>query len=315
MSSHDHAGHGHGGHSHAVVGPDTDARRLWIGLTLIVAFMVVEVIAGIVADSLALLSDAAHMLTDAGALLLSLIVLRLVRRPARGNLTFGLRRMEVLSAQANGATLLVLACLIVYGGIQRLITPPEPEGWVLVFVSLAGVAVTGLVTQQLAKANRRSLNIEGSFQHILTDLVAFALTGLAGVVIVVGGYDRADPIAALVIAAFMLRAAIGLLRDSGRVLLEIAPSHLDVEEVGRAMAGHPHVTEVHDLHVWEIGSGFPALSAHVLVEPDADCHGLRRELELLLAERFALEHTTLQVDHAAADGLVQIDQRSLRERH
>ncbi len=281
MSRQDHDAHAHAGHSH-VVGPDTDARRLGIGLALIVAFMVGEVIAGILADSLALLSDAAHMLTDAGALLLSLIVLRLVRRPAAGNLTYGLRRSEVLSAQANGATLLVLACLIVYGGIQRLITPQSPDGLVIVIVSIAGVAVTGLVTQQLAKANRESMNIEGSFQHILTDFVAFALTGLAGVLIIATGFDRADPIAALCVAGFMLRAAIGLLRASGRVLLEIAPANLDVDEVGSAMARHPHVTEVHDLHVWEIGSGFPALSAHVLVEPDADCHGLRRELEILL---------------------------------
>jgi cobalt-zinc-cadmium efflux system protein len=321
MSAHDHhgdhahAGHSHGHHSHAVVGPDTDARRLGIGLALIVTFMVGEVVAGILADSLALLSDAAHMLTDAGALLLSLIVLRLVRRPAEGNLTFGLRRTEILSAQANGATLLVLACLIVFGAIQRLITPPDPDGGVIVVVSIVGVLVTALVTQQLAKANRESMNIEGSFQHILTDLVAFALTGLAGVVILVGGYERADPIAALFVAAFMLRAAVGLLRDSGRVLLEAAPSNLDVDEVGRAMAGHPHVTEVHDLHVWEIGSGFAALSAHVLVEPDADCHGLRRELELVLNDRFGLEHTTLQVDHAQPDGLLQIQHGEQRDRH
>jgi cobalt-zinc-cadmium efflux system protein len=321
MSAHDHGdhaqaghSHGHGGHSHAVVGPDTDARRLGIGLALIVTFMVGEVVAGILADSLALLSDAAHMLTDAGALLLSLIVLRLVRRPAEGNLTFGLRRTEILSAQANGATLLVLACLIVFGAIQRLIDPPDPDGGVIVVVSIVGVLVTALVTQQLAKANRESMNIEGSFQHILTDLVAFALTGLAGVVILVAGYERADPIAALLVAAFMLRAAVGLLRDSGRVLLEAAPSNLDVDEVGRAMARHPHVTEVHDLHVWEIGSGFPALSAHVLVEADADCHGLRRELELVLNERFGLDHTTLQVDHAQPDGLLQIE-HGQRERH
>jgi cobalt-zinc-cadmium efflux system protein len=314
MSAHDQAGHGHAGHVHTVVTDDTDARRLGIGLALIVAFMVAEVVAGILANSLALLSDAAHMLTDAGALLLSLIVLRLVRRPALGNLTYGLRRTEALSAQANGATLLVLACLIVYGGVQRLIAPQEAGGLVIVIVSVAGVAVTGLVTQQLARANRESMNIEGSFQHILTDLVAFAVTGVAGAVILVTGFDRADPIAALIVAAFMLRAAIRLLRASGRVLLEIAPPHLDVLEVGEAMARHPRVTEVHDLHVWEIGSGFPALSAHVLVEADADCHALRRDLELLLAERFGLDHTTLQVDHAQPGGLLQIGRAAVPDR-
>jgi cobalt-zinc-cadmium efflux system protein len=299
------AGHDHHGHAHAIAS-DADARRLGTGLALIVAFMVAEVVAGILAHSLALLSDAAHMLTDAGALLLSLVTLRLVRRPAHGNVTFGLLRMEALSAQANGATLLVLAGLLVYGGAERLVDPPHPDGLTILVVSLAGVAVTGVVTAQLARANRQSMNVEGSFQHLLTDLVAFVLTGVAGLVILVSGFDRADPIAALLVAAFMLRAAVGLLRASGRVLLEMAPEDTDVDDVGRAMAAHPGVNQVHDLHVWELGSGFAALSAHVLVDRDADCHGVRRELESLLAERFALEHTTLQVDHVAPEGLLQI---------
>ncbi len=150
------------------------------------------------------------------------------------------------------------------------------------------------------------MNVEGSFQHLLTDLYAFIATAVAGGVILATGFERADAIAALLVAALMLRSAFFLLRDSGRVLLEIAPSSLEVSEIGVAMAAHAHVAEVHDLHVWEIGSGFPALSAHVLVEPDADCHGIRRELESLLNERFGVDHTTLQVDHALADRLLQI---------
>jgi cobalt-zinc-cadmium efflux system protein len=268
--------------------------------------MAAEIVAGLAAHSLALLSDAAHMLTDAGALLLSLVVLRLVRRPAYGNLTFGLRRLEVLSAQANGATLLVLSALVIFGGVDHLIRPPRPGGWTIVIVALAGVAVNLVTTTVLAGANRSSMNIEGSFQHLLTDLYAFIATAIAGAVILATGFERADAIAALVVAALMLRAAVGLLRDTGRVLLEMAPAGIDVSEIGVAMARHPRVTEVHDLHVWEIGSGFPALSAHILVEPDADCHGIRRELESLLAERFGVDHTTLQVDHAHADRLVQI---------
>jgi cobalt-zinc-cadmium efflux system protein len=303
--AHDHGGHDHGGHDHGV-GPDTDARRLATGLALIVAFMAAEVVTGILAHSLVLLSDAAHMLTDAGALLLSLAVLRLVRRPARGNVTYGLQRMEILSAQANGATLLVLAGLIVYDAIQRLVTPPEPSGLTILLVAVAGVGVNALATRELAKANRSSLNVEGAFQHLLTDLIAFAATAVAGAVILVTGFDRADAVAALLVAAVMLRSALGLLRASGRVLLEMAPKSVDVDEVGTAMAAHGRVTEVHDLHVWEIGSGFPALSAHVLVEPDADCHAIRRELEHLLDERFGIEHTTLQVDHAHAGRLLQI---------
>ena len=295
---HDHAhGHAHGG--------GDDARRLGLALALIVAFMVGEVVAGILADSLALLSDAAHMLTDAGALAMSLIVLRLAARPAIGNRTFGLRRSEILSAQANGAALLVLAGLIVYGAVRRLVSPPDAHGGVMVVVALAGIAVNLLATWQLSGANRRSLNIEGSFQHLLTDLFAFIATAVAGAVILATGWVRADPLAALLVAALMLRAAWGLLRDSGRVLLDIAPAGLPVEEIGTAMASHPGVVQVHDLHVWEVTTEFPTLSAHVLVEPGADCHGIRRELEALLRDQFGLEHTTLQVEHAPAK-LVQI---------
>jgi cobalt-zinc-cadmium efflux system protein len=172
-------------------------------------------------------------------------------------------------------------------------------------VALAGIAVNLVATWQLAGANRRSMNIEGSFQHLLTDLYAFIATALAGAVIIAAGWVRADPVAALFVAALMLRAAWGLLRDSGRVLLDIAPEGLSVQEIGTAMAAHPHVVEVHDLHVWEVTTEFPTLSAHVLVDPGADCHGIRRELEELLRERFGVEHTTLQVDHASAK-LVQI---------
>ena len=291
---HDHAHH-----------RSEDARRIGIALGLILAFMAGEIVAGILADSLALLSDAAHMLTDAGALVVSLVVLRLAAQPVGGNRTFGLRRSEILSAQANGAALLVLAGLIVYGAIRRLVSPPDADGTVMLVVALVGIGVNFLATWQLSGANRRSLNIEGSYQHVLTDLLAFIATAIAGVVILASGWVRADPVAALLVAAIMLRASWRLLRDSGRVLLDIAPAGLSVEEIGNAMASQPHVVEVHDLHVWEVTTEFPTLSAHVLVEPGADCHGIRRELEQLLHDRFGLDHTTLQVDHAPAQ-LVQI---------
>ena len=267
--------------------------------------MIGEVVAGILAHSLALLSDAAHMLTDAGALALSLVVLRLATQPAGGNRTFGLRRSEILSAQANGAALLVLAGFIVYGAIRRLISPPPAEGGVILVVALVGIGVNLLATWQIAGANRESLNIEGSFQHVLNDLYAFSATAIAGGVILATGWVRADAVAALFVAVLMLLASWRLLRDSGRVLLDIAPAGLPVHEIGTAMAAHPGVVEVHDLHVWEVTTEFPTLSAHVLVEPGADCHGIRRELESLLRDRFGLEHTTLQVEHASAK-LVQI---------
>jgi cobalt-zinc-cadmium efflux system protein len=295
---HDHA-HRHGN------GGGEDARRLGLALALILAFMAGEIVAGLLAHSLALLSDAAHMLTDAGALAMSLVVLRLASQPARGNRTFGLRRSEILSAQANGAALLVLACLVVYGAIRRLVAPPSANGgWILV-VALVGIGVNLLATWQLAGANRQSLNVEGSFQHVLNDLYAFIATAVAGGIILATGWVRADPLAALFVAALMLHASWRLLRDSGRVLLDIAPAGLPVHEIGTAMASHPGVVEVHDLHVWEVTTEFPNLSAHVLVDPGADCHGIRRELEALLHDGFGLEHTTLQVEHAPAK-LVQI---------
>jgi cobalt-zinc-cadmium efflux system protein len=293
---HDH-GHTHGGRE--------DARRLTVALALIVAFMIGEVVVGVLAHSLALLSDAAHMLTDAGALVMSLVVLRLAAQPARGNRTFGLRRSEILSAQANGAALLVLAGLIVYGAVRRLVSPPPANGGAILVVALVGIGVNFLATWQLSGANRLSLNIEGSFQHVLNDLFAFIATAIAGAVILATGWVRADAVAALFVAALMLLASWRLLRDSGRVLLDIAPAGLPVDEIGTAMASHPGVVEVHDLHVWEVTTEFPTLSAHVLVEPGADCHGIRSDLEALLRDRFTLEHTTLQVEHAPGK-LVQI---------
>jgi cobalt-zinc-cadmium efflux system protein len=307
-----------GHHRHPVSAGRADEpesqRRLTVALGLIASLMAAEIVAGILAHSLALLSDAAHMLTDAGALALSLVALRLAARPAWGNLTFGLRRAEILSAQANGATLLVLAGLIVYEAIHRLVEPPEVGGWTVIAVALAGLLVNLVATMQLRGADRENMAVEGSFQHLLTDLYAFAGTLVAGIVVVTTSFDRADPIASLVVAALMLRASYGLLRDSGRVLLEMSPEGMDVDEIGRALADHAQVSSVHDLHIWQIATGFPALSAHVLVPPGADCHAIRRELEQLLAERFALDHTTLQVDHDRRDELLAVDSLHVQKR-
>src|SRR5438034_4145988 len=183
---HDHAGHSHShdhaGHSHGVSAA-ADARYLTIAFALIVGFMVLEVVVGILARSLALLSDAAHMLTDAGALALSIVVIRYVQRPGGEGLTYGRRRAEVLSGQANGAVLLVLGLLVTYESISRLITPPDVAGLAVTIVAAAGAVVNLAAAWVLAKANRQSLNIEGSFQHIVTDLYAFIGTLIAGIVI------------------------------------------------------------------------------------------------------------------------------------
>ena len=267
-----------------------------MALALILGFMAVEVVAGILADSLALLSDAAHMLTDAGAIGLALVAARLAARPAAGGFTFGLKRAEILSAQVNGATLVALAVVILAEGIRRIVDPPSVEGATVLVVALAGVAVNVAATWLLARADRRSLNVEGAFQHVLTDLFAFIATAIAGVVILATDFGRADGIAALLVAALMLRSGCGLLRDSGRVLLEASPRGLDPEEIGRTLAAQHHVVEVHDLHVWEVTSGMTSLSAHVTVRAGCDTQAHRRQLADLLREGFGIEHTTLQVE-------------------
>lgn len=302
-ASHDHHdhhahGHDHSGHAHGV-SADADFRYLAAALALIVGFMAFEVVVGLLAHSLALLSDAAHMLTDAGALGLSLFVVRYVQRPGHERLTYGRRRAEVLSGQANGAVLLVLGLLVVYEAISRLFHPPDVSGRAVTLVAAAGVVVNLAAAWVLAKANRQSLNVEGSFQHIVTDLYAFVGTLIAGVVIWTTGFDRADALASLVVAGLMFRSGAELQRKAVRVLLEGAPERLAPNEVGLAMASAEQVSEVHDLHLWELAPGHPILTAHVLVAAGADCHAIRRSLEQMLAERFAIGHTTLQVDHAA----------------
>jgi cobalt-zinc-cadmium efflux system protein len=301
-------GHHHG-HDHGV-SADADGRKIATALALILAFMCVEVAVAIVASSLALLSDAAHMLTDAGALALSLVAIRLARRPAAGAMTYGLKRSEILAAAINGTTLLVLGILIVIEGVRRIVNPPDVEGGLVLAVAILGIAVNLVATGILARANRESLNIEGAYQHILTDLAAFVATAIAGAIVLATGFGRADGIAALFVAALMLRAAFVLLRESGRVFLEAAPRGLDPNQIGLRMAAHAGVAEVHDLHVWEVTSGFPALSAHVIVGRNTDCHDVRRTLETMLHDEFDIEHTTLQVEHEGGDLLeIQVSPR------
>jgi cobalt-zinc-cadmium efflux system protein len=292
-------------HSHAFA--EADSKRLGGAFILIVVFMLAEVVAGIVGSSLALLSDAGHMLTDAVAIGLALAALRLAERPPAGSFTYGMRRAEILSAQVNGITLLLLGGLIVFEGIRRLIDPPEVEGALVLIVALVGIAVNLVAARLLAGAERRSLNIEGAFLHIVTDLFAFIATAIAGALVLIAGFERADGIASLLIAALMLWAAYGLLRETGRVFMEAAPPDLDPEAIGKALINEAGVIEVHDLHVWEVTTGMPAISAHMIVRQDADCHEARWRAARLLADRFGVEHSTLQVEHEPGDELLQIE--------
>ncbi|MCW2975241.1 MAG: cation diffusion facilitator family transporter [Actinomycetia bacterium] len=294
MHVHSH-GSGHA-HDHSRV---KDRRAIAIALGLIVTFMGVEVAAGVAAGSLALLADAGHMLTDAAALGAALVASRLASRPARGQWTFGFGRAEILAAQANGLALLLLGIWIVYSAGRRLAHPPAVHGGIVLVVALVGVAVNLAATLVLARADRSSLNVQGAFVHIATDLAAFAGTAVAGALVLLTGWSRFDPIAGLLVAALMVRSSWSLIRESGRIFLEASPAGIDPDDVARALVADPDVAEVHDLHIWTVTSGFPALAAHVLVAPGADCHDARRRLDRLLEERFHLHHTTLQVDHLA----------------
>jgi cobalt-zinc-cadmium efflux system protein len=279
------------------MGGPRDTRYLTGALVLIVAFMAVEVVVGILASSLALISDAAHMLTDAAAIALALIAARLAARPARGNLTYGWKRVEILSAQANGITLWLLAAWFGVEAVQRLRHPPEVAGGLVLVTALAGIVINIGASWLIARADRTSLNVEGAFQHILNDLFAFIATAVAGLVVLLTGWGRADAIAALVVAVLMAKAGWGLIRDSWRIFLEAAPRGTDVAAIDADLHAVDGVLDIHDLHVWEVTSGFPALSAHILVDRSHDCHERRQTITAILHERHGLEHTTLQVDH------------------
>jgi cobalt-zinc-cadmium efflux system protein len=283
--------------------PASSDQRSYLGaaLALILAFMVVEVAVGILASSLALVSDAGHMLTDAAAIALALFAARLAAQPAHGNLTFGLRRVEILSAQANGITLVLLALWFGYEAIHRFLRPPDVLGGLVLTTALAGIAVNLAAGWLLSRAERTSLNVQGAFLHVLNDLFAFIATAAAGLVVVLTGWARADALATFVVAALMAWTGYGLIRASWRVFLEAAPRGIDVQQVDSDLHRMRGVVDVHDLHVWEVTSGFPALSAHVLVAPGLDCHERREAITGLLAERYGITHSTLQLDHPEPD--------------
>ncbi|HET8900275.1 MAG TPA: cation diffusion facilitator family transporter [Rhodanobacteraceae bacterium] len=299
-SGHPHA-HGHHHAHHHAPSANADRRYLTLALVLLLAFMAAEVVVGVLAQSLALISDAGHMLSDAAAIGLALFAMRMARRPAQGRYTFGYRRVEILSAQANGITLLLLALWFTIEAIQRLLDPPAVQGLWVLGTAIVGALVNLLLVWVMAKADRRSLNIEGSFQHILTDLYAFIATAIAGAVVWLTGWNRADAIASLVVAALMLRAGLALVREAGRVFMEAAPRDIDPTEVRESILAVSGVTRLADLHVWEVTSGMPALSAHLFVSKAQDCHDKRREVAHMLQQRYRIDHVTLQTDHAEAD--------------
>jgi len=292
---------------HSVIGShahehsrEADEHLLGGAFTLIVAFMTIEIVVAITAHSLVLLADAGHMLTDAGAIALSIWALRLALRPATTQWTFGLKRAEILSAAINGVTLVVVGVLITVEAIQRLIRPPHVGGLAIVVVAAVGVVMNLFATLLLSKANRSNLNIAGAFSHLLTDLWAFIGTFGAGLVILFTKFDRADAIASIFVAALMLKTAWSLLRDSGRILFEAAPAGIDLAEVRNHLLAEEHVRDVHDLHAWVVTSDLPALSAHIVLDDacflDGHAPQILDVLQRCLADHFDLEHSTFQLE-------------------
>ena len=280
----------------------TDRRLLIVALVFLIAFMAFEVGAAVFANSLALLADAGHMLVDVGAIACSLLAINLAARPETGSHTYGLKRAEILAAAANAIVLLVVAALVTFGAIGRLVHPATVDGAVLIVVAAVGVAVNLAATMTMSRANRESLNIEGAYKHILTDLYGFAGTLVAGIVIVTTGFDRADPIASLVVVLLMLRAAAQLLRPAVHILLEATPDDIDLEEVRRHLIELPEVQSVHDLHAWTLTSALPILTAHVVVSDECfrsgDAGRVLDHLQGCLSGHFDVAHSTLQFESA-----------------
>jgi cobalt-zinc-cadmium efflux system protein len=270
------------------------------------AFLVAEVIGGIAADSLALLADAGHMLSDVLSLGVALFAAWLAGRPGGPSRTFGYRRAEILAALFNGVALVAISIWIFIEAGIRLGDPPDVEGGLMLVVAALGLAVNLVSARVLHAQAEASLNVSAAMRHVIADALGSIGAIVAAAIILTTGWDYADPAVSILIGLLIVASSWTILRDSLQILLEGSPPGTDVAEVGRAMASTAGVMEVHDLHVWTITSGFPALAAHVLVSRDTDCHATRRDLETMLHERFGLEHTTLQVDHEGGE-LLQIE--------
>lgn len=271
-------------------------RRLVLTLILIAAYMVAEVIGGVLANSLALLADAGHMLSDVAALGLSLFALWIARRPPQAGRTYGYYRAEILAALVNGASLVAISFYIFYEAWQRLGEPPEVAGGLMMLVATGGLLVNLAALWLLHAGRQESLNMRGAWLHVFTDTLGSVGAIAAGVLVWVWGWRLADPLISVLIGALVLYSSWGLLKESVAVLMEFAPGNVDIDDIRNTMAGVPQVQGVHDLHVWSITSGMVALSAHVVAEPAASGPALLTRLRDILHARFGIDHITIQID-------------------
>ena len=300
--THDHGPAGL--HLHATA--STSLRSLTIALVLNAVYTLIEAIAALLTGSLSLLADAGHNLSDVVALSVAAGAVLLARRPPTPNRSFGFKRAEILAALFNAVSLIVIALIVFGGAARRFADPPEvPGGW-LIAVATVGLLVNAIGAFAVFRPGGRDLNLRAAYVHLVGDALGSIGVIVTGIVIVTTGWRYADPLVGVLIGIYLVVSSWGVLRESTLVLLEAAPRGLDAEAIGQAIAGQPGVVEVHDLHVWQITSGFPSLSAHVLVREGDDCHGIRRSTERMLADRFGITHTTLQVDHEHVDSLLTI---------
>jgi len=300
--------HGPHGHSHALDARREDSRRrMWIALGINGGLLLAEAIGGVLTGSLALLADAGHVLSDAGAIVLALIAVRLATLPAAGRRTFGYQRSEVLAALVNGLTLVAISVAIAVAAIGRLSDPPTIDGAGVLALGLFGLAGNLAATWVLARGQREDINLEGVLRHSVADALGSVGVAIAGAFVLLGGSPIVDPIVGLLIAALVLASSWRLIKEPFDVLMEAAPAGLDVEGMGEAICREDGVRSVHDLHVWTVTAGFGAVAAHVVVARDCDRDLVRRRLELTLAERFGIEHTTLQMEEEADQGLLRVE--------
>jgi len=304
--------HGHSNaHTHSHPGDRSGtARALSIALGLTVAYGVVQIVTGIWFNSLALIADAVHNVSDGGAIALALAAAWAAGLPARGARTFGWRRAEILAALVNGLALVVISIGIFIEAIRRYGDPPQVAGAGVLVVGLVGIVANGIpVIVMLRASTGDDLNLRGAMIHAATDVLGSAGAALSGLIVLTTGWEQADPVIGALIGLVVLVSSWGLIRESLRILMEVAPGDCDPSVIGQAMADQPGVKEVHDLHIWTITSGFPALSAHVIAEPGADHDRILHELEALVQTRFRIPHTTLQIDRDHSE-LVQLRPRA-----
>lgn len=280
---------------------------MWIALGINGGMLLAEAVGGILTGSLAVLADAGHVLSDVGAIALALFAATLAARPAAGRMTFGYQRSEILVALVNGLLLVAVAIVIAYAAIGRLGDPPEIDGGGVLGLGLLGLAGNLAATVVLARGERADVNLEGVLRHSVADALGSIGVVLAGVVVLAGGSPVVDPIVSLAISALILLSSWRLIKEPLDVLMEAAPAGLDVEAAGEAICAEEGVLSVHDLHIWTVTSGFGALAAHVVVAEDRDRDLVRARIEILLHERFGIDHTTLQMEERAPEGLLHVD--------